>query len=365
MRYLRAALVVALLSAMLLTGAVVVGAQADSSEEVRLVIDLQDDGDARWHVVTRISLTDEDELDSFEDFGRRFEAGEVDSGQGLAAFETAVDESAAASGRDMRLVDTDREWRIVEPDDDAEFVGVGELEQSFTWTNFSRTVDGNIVVDDAFNTTDGTWLPGLAHGQKLVIRPPDGYGSPATAPVRPIEGELHWEGPTTFAPGYFEIVYEPGVDTGPIETDGPDLTTILLVGAIGLSVLALLLGLYLLFRRRRGDDEPSIDGPDDEPTVVADEVSATTPTAEPPEPVSEEDDDLALLADEERIERLLEEHGGRMKQAAIVQETGWSNAKVSQLLSKMDQDDQINKLRIGRENLITLPDEDVGEFSEE
>ena len=51
-----------------------------------------------------------------------------------------------------------------------------------------------------------------------------------------------------------------------------------------------------------------------------------------------------------------------MKQGTIVTETGWSNAKVSQLLSAMDDDDRIDKLRIGRENLITLPDEDVTDF---
>jgi len=74
-----------------------------------------------------------------------------------------------------------------------------------------------------------------------------------------------------------------------------------------------------------------------------------------------EDDevDVELLSDEERVERLLTKNGGRMKQANIVKETGWSNAKVSQLLSAMDDDDRIDKLRIGRENLITLPDEDV------
>lgn len=365
MRYLRAALVAALLLSALLAGAVVVGAQPDSSEEVRLILDVQSDGDARWHVVTRIPLTDEDAAASFGEVGHRFESGEVDSGQSLSAFETAVDESASATGREMRLVNVSREWRIVEPEtDDSDLEGVGELELSFTWTNFSRDVDGNIVVDDAFNTTDGTWLPGLAHEQTLIIRPPDGYGSPVTAPVRPIDGELHWEGPTTFSPGYFEIVYEPGVDEGPIDTDEPALTTILLVGAIVLSLLALLLGIYLLLRRRGSSDEPS-DGdhpiePGGSPEVETEGISDD----ETPEPVLDEPD-LDLLSDEERVERLLDRHGGRMKQAAIVRETGWSNAKVSQLLSTMDQEGQIKKLRIGRENLITLPDEDVGEFSEE
>jgi len=75
--------------------------------------------------------------------------------------------------------------------------------------------------------------------------------------------------------------------------------------------------------------------------------------------------DEELLSDEERVERLIEDNGGRMKQAAIVQETGWSNAKVSQLLSAMDEEGRIDKLRIGRENLISFPDEDVTDLDSE
>jgi uncharacterized membrane protein len=48
-----------------------------------------------------------------------------------------------------------------------------------------------------------------------------------------------------------------------------------------------------------------------------------------------------------------------MKQANIVKETGWSDAKVSQLLSSMADEGRVEKLRLGRENLISLPDETV------
>ncbi len=75
-----------------------------------------------------------------------------------------------------------------------------------------------------------------------------------------------------------------------------------------------------------------------------------------------EDVDPSLLSDEERVHRMLSDNGGRMKQATIVKETGWSNAKVSQLLSKMDDDEEIEKLRIGRENLITHPEVDPTEI---
>ncbi|KKF39139.1 hypothetical protein FK85_30950, partial [Halorubrum saccharovorum] len=68
-------------------------------------------------------------------------------------------------------------------------------------------------------------------------------------------------------------------------------------------------------------------------------------------------EDLSLLSDEERVERLLEDSGGRMRQADIVAETGWSDAKVSQLLSAMADSGRVEKLRLGRENLISIPDD--------
>jgi uncharacterized membrane protein len=50
---------------------------------------------------------------------------------------------------------------------------------------------------------------------------------------------------------------------------------------------------------------------------------------------------------------LLDERGGRMKQVEIVEETGWSKSKVSMLLSEMEEEGQISKLRVGRENIIS------------
>jgi hypothetical protein len=66
-------------------------------------------------------------------------------------------------------------------------------------------------------------------------------------------------------------------------------------------------------------------------------------------PVADEE----LLSDEARVLGLLEEHGGRMKQVDIVDETEWSKSKVSMLLSDMEDDGEISKLRVGRENIIS------------
>jgi len=61
-----------------------------------------------------------------------------------------------------------------------------------------------------------------------------------------------------------------------------------------------------------------------------------------------------LLSDEDRVLHLLDENDGRMKQVAIVEETEWSKSKVSMLLSDMEDEGQISKLRLGRENIISL-----------
>jgi len=80
-------------------------------------------------------------------------------------------------------------------------------------------------------------------------------------------------------------------------------------------------------------------------------------------------DQPGLLSDEDRVVDLLEENGGRMKQVQIVDQTDWSKSKVSMLLSDMEEDGQISKLRVGRENIISLageePDAAGSPFDEE
>jgi uncharacterized membrane protein len=88
-------------------------------------------------------------------------------------------------------------------------------------------------------------------------------------------------------------------------------------------------------------------------------VAATTDAeASTPETASEQRTDPELLSDEDRVRRLLQENDGRMKQVRIVEETDWSKSKVSMLLSEMEEAGTINKLRVGRENIISLEGEE-------
>lgn len=62
-----------------------------------------------------------------------------------------------------------------------------------------------------------------------------------------------------------------------------------------------------------------------------------------------------FVSDRERVRQLVGRNGGRMRQSEIVEAVDWSKAKVSRLLADLEEDDEITKLRLGRENLICLP----------
>lgn len=62
-----------------------------------------------------------------------------------------------------------------------------------------------------------------------------------------------------------------------------------------------------------------------------------------------------FLSDRERVQQLVRDNGGRMKQSKIVDSVDWSKAKVSRLLAELEEEGRITKLRLGRENLVCLP----------
>lgn len=73
------------------------------------------------------------------------------------------------------------------------------------------------------------------------------------------------------------------------------------------------------------------------------------------------DEDSRILSDEDRVLRLVESHGGRVKQSTLSDELAWSHAKVSLLVSSLTEDDKLGKVRIGRHNLLMLPEHDFRE----
>lgn len=139
-----------------------------------------------------------------------------------------------------------------------------------------------------------------------------------------------------------------------------DLTPVWLVG-IALVVVLIAAGLLVALRRgwhRILGDRGETATNESEPKA-AETGPSSEPEADPPTVASEP------LTDADRVRGLLREHGGRMKQSQIVDQTEWSKAKVSRLLSSMAEEGSIEKLSIGRENVISLADPDAGGSSPE
>ncbi|WP_440010501.1 DUF7343 domain-containing protein [Halomicrococcus sp. SG-WS-1] len=106
---------------------------------------------------------------------------------------------------------------------------------------------------------------------------------------------------------------------------------LVLLGVLG--VVAVLVGRsnrdWIAGFRDEGDDPPDI---------------SSQPTA----------DSSEIVTDADRVLELLRENGGRLPQGEIIEETDWSKSKVSRLLSKMEDDEQISKINIGRKNIVIL-----------
>ncbi|QRV13632.1 hypothetical protein JMJ58_11755 [Haloterrigena salifodinae] len=359
--------------------------RADTRQVIRL--NVTENGDVRWTLESRFRLS-ENETDQFEQYAESVS----NSGVGYDAnkYEQARVLAERSTGREMSFENESWNDPRIESRNGQK---LGIISYSFTWTNFA-VVDGQqIRFGDAFVTDNGVWLQSLEDGQRLVVESPPNYGFDA-APTGIENGTVVYEGPKSFTEGDFEMEFfrtdSPGGSGGtPSESKSlreSIFTAEGIAAAFGGFVLVIVGTALLISRYQRSewpfdvassaDEFPagsarprSTDGsgttavaPAAGQSGIEHEFDEREAVDASPDRNSDDAVDEELLSDDERVRRLLEQNGGRMKQATIVKETGWSDAKVSQLLSEMDDDDRIRKLRIGRENLITLPDIDPTEI---
>ncbi|WP_440988214.1 DUF7343 domain-containing protein [Haloarchaeobius baliensis] len=139
---------------------------------------------------------------------------------------------------------------------------------------------------------------------------------------------------------------EAAAGMSPDSSDG--FPTLAVVGG-GLAVLATVAGWWTV---RRGTPtwsvEPTLDDDDDRDVDTEGETTA-------PEAADDDAREPVPLSDEDQICRLLDENDGRLWQSEIVDWTDWSKSKVSRVLSRMADAGTIQKITIGRRNLVTRP----------
>jgi len=351
---------------------------AQEFDSTTFVVTTYANGTATFTIRYERRLENESQVDQFESFEQRFENESTDM---YAGFQSRADSLVATgrntTGRDMTATEFQRDARVEE-----RFNTLGIVEMSFTWSGFAPVRDdGRVAVGDVFE--GGIYLgPNQAlvfkHGPDVAFESVDPEGSPSGDTLAESDS-VTWTGEREFADNRPRIVLAPPESTtttdgtttadggdGPTGTDGTTTDagagTDDGLGMLPMIVLAFVAVLFAAFAYREyGGDliQPGGDSGDSAGTATASSTTATSPDttqAASAEGASSEPavSDEELLTDEDRVLSLLEEHGGRMRQVNIVEQTGWSKSKVSMLLSDMEDADDISKLRVGRENIISL-----------
>jgi uncharacterized membrane protein len=300
-------------------------------------ITVHGNGSATWAIEHRQPLTNDSQREQFRAFADRFETTETDLFRTFKTGATRLaDLGSSATDREMAARNIRRSAAI----DPAQ--SQGTVRMAFLWTNFTARSGDQYIISDVF---EGGFY--IGEGQSLVIErneslrfasvrpPPDSQSEPDSIAA---SRSVTWVGERSFNDSRPYIALESD-DAG---NGGSGQMWALLI-------VVVLLGLSGGLAWRSGA------------VSVSAGSGAETATSSADDAVSHSDDDgidPELLADDDRVLKLLEGNGGRMKQVEIVDATEWSKAKVSMLLSEMDEDGEISKLRVGRENIISIAGEE-------
>jgi hypothetical protein len=355
-----------------------------------LRVDLGEGGNATWTIEYRVNLDDQNTTDAFESLQEDVRANRSEF---ESQFADRMNRTARAAENATDREMTIRNVSVGTSRDEIQQVGI--VAYTLTWTNFAVAPEGELRAGDAisgFVLDDGT---------TLFFTWPDAYGEVDVTPEADERrnGSATWIGPDTFANDEPRLVLErggdtPGADapTGDTPTgDGPPVTETTTVppGEGGFDPLVFGVGVVFLlglvaaawYARGRAERDSWVPGATTGGTAGgpggdaggsdgnAGTGGASAGTAAAAGGGAGDDGEASgdaggaagppeeLLSNEERVLRLLEGNGGRMKQQQVVTELDWTDAKTSQVVGSLREDEEIEVFRIGRENVLALPGE--------
>ena len=224
---------------------------------------------------------------------------------------------------------------------------LGLVEVTFRWSSFAYVEWNRIEVGDALS--DFT----LPSDTSIRFHAPDGYAieDVEPSPEDRDEGTVFWDSdgaPFSSDPPLVVMIEESNDDGEAGEPDdGPAMPWLIVLTALALLVGVGTAGWW--FTRADGSRTPA---PGETGHPVAGDSTDAAGDAESNGPPPE------LLSNEERVLRLLESRGGRIKQQEVVSELDWTEAKTSQVVGGLREDGEVEVFRIGRENVLALPEED-------
>jgi hypothetical protein len=337
------AVVVVLVASLVLTGSGAGAAQGGSvvpqtgdvdPDGVILRVDVAPNGTATWTIEYRVRLDNENTTAAFDSLQSDVRTNRTAFRERFAA---RMSRTVAAAGNE-----TDREMALRKVSLTAERRQLpqkyGVVAYRFEWTGFARVDGSRLVVGDAIG---GIFLDAES---RLVLAWPANYEATSVSPggYEDRDSAVSWAGPVDFGPN------EPRAVVQPARAGGDGFPIALVAGAV-LFIGVVAAGAYVYRRRERGAGEGGA-GAADHGVTGGDGAAATAAAAADDEPPEE------LLSPEERVLRYVRDNGGRVKQQAVVTEFDWTAARTSQVVGSLRDDGRVETFRLGRENVITLPD---------
>ena len=323
------------------------------ADDIVISIELREDGTGAWSIEHRYRLDDADTEEAFESMQANIEENQSAYVERFAdRMEPTIDSAAERTDREMAMenVAVSAEQRSLPQE-------YGIVTYEFDWIGFAVADDTSITAGDALS---GFFLD---EETRLVMAWPPGYAVESVSPTPDDERDrsVTWHGPKDFGPGEPELV----VVTEDHATDPiVGLPAAVLVGAAVLVAVAIIATAFWWRTRGTGvaievdTGEPG-SGTVDEAGAPADSIDSDPDRADAAG--ADEEPSWELLSNEEKVMRLLEERGGRMKQQALVERFDWSDANASQVVRSLREDGKIETFRIGRENVIVRAGEDLEE----
>lgn len=316
------------------------------ADRILLRFDVLEDGTAVAHVEYRFLLDDTESTNAFDRLERDVTTNRA---QYLDRFERRVthtaETAANATGRPMSVTDAAVH---VETDEFPQTYGI--VAYTFTWQGFAAVAEGDLGVGDALA---GLYLD---EGVQLQITWPEGYEARSVHEGASQRGDraATWAGPAWFdEEGPRLVLVQNGLPIDPVP-----------VAMLALSLLFALSGAAFWWRAGRGDGahvptpSPERSHPTDGDGERSPEPVPTPPPDTEPDSNSEPEPDPELLSNEERVLREMNRRGGRVKQQELVSALGWSNAKVSRVVSTLRERGDVEGFRIGNENVLSVAAED-------
>ena len=323
--------------------------QQDQFDRTTYTIEVFENGSARWTVSYRRPLANDSEVSEFRSYADRFNGQETELYTGFRTRAgDLTTEAGDRTGREMTATGFGKQAFVR----DQVGTRVGVVEMSFVWTGFAAEDGSALEIGDVF---EGGFFVGPS--ERLVVQPGPNVTvtSVSPEPDRETERSVAWDGGEDgqqFLSSRPQVVFR---DRGAAATEGDSGPAGLPLWLLGTALVVVVLGGAVVYRSGALATD---DGTDPPAGAAAAETDSSSGSGDEGANGDAAVADEELLSDEDRVLRLLEDNGGRMKQVNIVDETGWSKSKVSMLLSDMEEEGAISKLRVGRENIISIAGEE-------